>query len=283
MEELTKTQLILLVLLISFVVSIATGITTVTLMEQAPPEFIQPITKIVRETVERVIPGEVQQITKTNTIVIKEEDLIITAIETNGKSLLRVVNEGEIIGTGFLVSDDGLFITDSNYVDSNDKPYNIVFYPDREDKVDFLHKDLAGFSIGKVLVSIISQPFLLPSPILQTFDYSVLGNSDKLKTGQTVIALWGNPTEVSTGIVTGFEISENITKKESQEGEQDLEKNTESLVKYINIKTNLDLPPIASGGSLINLDGEVIGMIKVQEGITSIISSNLIKQAIDFL
>ena len=57
-KELNKSQLILLAILLSFVVSIATGITTVTLMERAPNSVIVPINKVVRQTVEKIVPIE---------------------------------------------------------------------------------------------------------------------------------------------------------------------------------------------------------------------------------
>jgi len=55
-KDLNKSQLILLAVLLSFVTSIATGITTVTLMQQAPSSVTVPITKVVRETVEKIVP-----------------------------------------------------------------------------------------------------------------------------------------------------------------------------------------------------------------------------------
>lgn len=56
-KDLNKSQLILLAVLLSFIVSIATGITTVTLMQQAPDSVIVPVTRIVRETVEKIVPA----------------------------------------------------------------------------------------------------------------------------------------------------------------------------------------------------------------------------------
>jgi len=53
-KELNKTQLILLTLLITFVVSIATGIVTVTLMQQMPKSATQTITNVIQRTIERV-------------------------------------------------------------------------------------------------------------------------------------------------------------------------------------------------------------------------------------
>ncbi len=58
-KDLNKQQLILLAVLLSFVTSIATGITTVTLMQQAPDSVAVPITRIVRETVEKVVPAAI--------------------------------------------------------------------------------------------------------------------------------------------------------------------------------------------------------------------------------
>lgn len=55
-KDLNKSQLILLAILLSFITSIATGITTVTLLEKAPPSVTVPINKIVRQTVDKVAP-----------------------------------------------------------------------------------------------------------------------------------------------------------------------------------------------------------------------------------
>ena len=54
MESLTKTQIVLLVLLVSFVTSLTTGIVTVTLVNQAP----QPVTHTINKVVEKLVPRE---------------------------------------------------------------------------------------------------------------------------------------------------------------------------------------------------------------------------------
>ena len=60
-EELTKSQIVLLTLLVSFVTSIATGIVTVSLLDQAPPEVTQSVSRIIRETVENAVPTAITQ------------------------------------------------------------------------------------------------------------------------------------------------------------------------------------------------------------------------------
>lgn len=121
-EELNKTQIILLTLLVSFVTSIATGIVTVSLVEQAPPGFTQTVNRVVERTVERVVPAAVKPNTvKETTIVVKEEDLLTKSIEKNQGSVLalrvRSVNaEGEpvetFLGWATVLKAEGLMVSD---------------------------------------------------------------------------------------------------------------------------------------------------------------------------
>ncbi len=84
-KDLNKPQLIMLALLLSFVTSIATGITTVTLMQQAPESVTVPINRVVRETVEKIVqvPGK----DTVRTVIVKEEDLVVDAIAKNEGAL----------------------------------------------------------------------------------------------------------------------------------------------------------------------------------------------------
>ena len=109
MEELNKNQIILLVLLVSFVTSIATGIVTVTLMDQAPAAVTQTVNRIVERTIEKVVPRETQVSTviKEVPVIVTEEELIVKAINQGAKALVRLVdleNEEIIFGSGFIVA-----------------------------------------------------------------------------------------------------------------------------------------------------------------------------------
>lgn len=56
-EDLSKTQLLLLTILVNFVTAIATAVLTVSLLDQAPPYVTQTVNQIVERTVETVATG----------------------------------------------------------------------------------------------------------------------------------------------------------------------------------------------------------------------------------
>ncbi len=89
LEDLDKYQLILLTLLISFVTSIATGIITVSLLQQAPIQVSGAINKVIERTIEKVTPSTDQA--KIQTVIIKEDDLVSEALATGMKGVARLL------------------------------------------------------------------------------------------------------------------------------------------------------------------------------------------------
>ncbi len=107
-KDLNKSQLILLAILISFVTSIATGITTVTLMEQAPASVTMPITRVVRETVEKVVPPQSTQVLSEEQKKLLED---LKAIKPLTVSLfLKDPSGDKVLATGLFLGNNKVVI-----------------------------------------------------------------------------------------------------------------------------------------------------------------------------
>lgn len=110
LKDLNKSQLILLALLLSFVTSIATGITTVTLMEKAPQSVAVPINRVVRETIEKIVPAEVVD---TNALTADQQKLLedLKAIKPLTVSVfLKGTKEDKLLGTGLFLGENKVVI-----------------------------------------------------------------------------------------------------------------------------------------------------------------------------
>lgn len=306
MEGLNKTQLILLALLVSFVTSIATGIVTVTLMDQAPAGVTQTINRIVERTVEKVVPSSPGA---PKTVIIKNEDFIIEAVKKNSGSLIKInafaQNEkgetvkGEYLGIGFAVSADGLIALDSGVV-SDETNYAVTLSDGKILKAaTAIQDEKNGFALIKA-VPVNDKESVKLSPV----ELSDLNGDNALKLGQTVIALGGKDGgDVYSGIISGFRESVSleeaflgyivkpadsllaVTDPLSQTGaignatENGNTGTTE--VKKINfIKTAISLGKESSGSPLIDLNGKVIGMNIVRDGVSLAFPSTSIKEVI---
>ncbi len=96
LKHLTNYQLVLLVLLVSFVTSIATGITTVYLLQQSPT-VSSVINQVIQRTVETVAPTGNETIKQANKVVfVKEGDLVPVIVDTIKKSLVTISFECSI-------------------------------------------------------------------------------------------------------------------------------------------------------------------------------------------
>jgi S1-C subfamily serine protease len=207
-KELNKSQLIMLALLLSFVTSIATGITTVTLMQQAPPSVTVPINRIVRQTVEKIVPGEVKNTVET--VVVKEEDLVVDAIAKNQTAVFSVSKEttdenGKTIevqeGKGLAVNKDGIVAVDASFI--SDKGIYYVKNDSGKFKADFVSTNKSGFSFIKI-----GNPTDEKSKL--SFTVPAFGDLSKMKIGQKIIVL-GN--SISSFIFDGSkDLKLNVTK-----------------------------------------------------------------------
>lgn len=109
-EDLTKTQLLLLTILVNFVTSIATGVLTVSLLDQAPPTVIQTVNRIVDHTIEQVTT-EVPVVRNVPIEAPSTEDLLTAAIAENAARSVRMYRTGATSPSGF-----GLFVPASRAI-----------------------------------------------------------------------------------------------------------------------------------------------------------------------
>jgi len=276
MEGLTKQQLTLLALLVSFVTSIATGIVTVSLMERAPKAVTQTINRVIEKTVERVVPAENQKasVATKETIVVRSDDLAVAAIEKNSNSIIRIKRvdgagdkRAEIlVGIGVIVSKDGIVVADggvlSRRFDEYGSPIPRSFLAILTDgsvaELQVLGTDEEnGLSLFSIKSLTDSKTIFTPAEF---------GNSDSMKLGQTVISLGGGgDNAVGTGIIANLGYSNSSTKQVGA------------------IYTDREASSAISGTVLLNLSGEVIG---ANIGINSIdksryLPSNFIKSSIE--
>jgi len=281
-EELNKTQIILLTLLVSFVTSIATGIVTVSLVNQAPPVVTETIHRVIEKTVERVVPGEQKAtiIENTKTIVVSDQDFIINAIKNNSESLVRVFTAIEtkdeagiisqkdrFVGLGAIISAEGKIMMNSNDLSKTGNYFIII--NDSKINLSVLEK-LPNNEITLLIV----QPQENENELV--FRPIILGDSSLLKLGQSVVSLGGEESDVAlTGIVSNLKTGKLVTVVASST-DKTIEEKSEIVI--LEIETNLEtqLPM----GLLIDLDGEIIG-IKSQSAFY--IPINLIKQDLDKL
>ncbi|PIT91485.1 hypothetical protein COU17_00675 [Candidatus Kaiserbacteria bacterium CG10_big_fil_rev_8_21_14_0_10_49_17] len=256
-ERLTKAQIVMLTLLVSFVTSIATGIVTITLLDQAPPVVTQTINRVVERTVERVVPGETQSasvITKEVTKVIKEDDILTESIATNAKALVsiyKVTEDGPVmIGNGVALTQEGIIATDSGIIVEGGT-YTVRTAGGVEYQTTVLD-NAAAHSIALIEIVV---PEGEKAPSLQTITYADI---NALKLGQTVIALGSlGQLSVATGIISGFdEVEQKVPLPE--DAPKDEKPKTVSVLEGVN--TGMTASEIVKGGILINIYGEVIGI-----------------------
>lgn len=98
MRELNNSQLVLLTILVSFVTSIATGIITVSLLDQAPASVTRTIDRVVEKTVEKIVPQSVKETIREEKVVIKEEDYVSKIVEAAWPSIISVANRRIVTG-----------------------------------------------------------------------------------------------------------------------------------------------------------------------------------------
>ncbi len=144
------------------------------------------------------------------------------------------------IGTGFIIDSDGLIVTNKHVVADTQAKYKVVIGKDEVVEVVNIYRDplndLAILKVEKTGLNSVT-----------------LGDSDKLKVGQSVIAIGTALGEfrstVTTGVISG--LGRGIVAGYPFEGSEKLDDV---------IQTDAAINPGNSGGPLFNSSGEVIGV-----------------------
>ena len=266
MEDLTKTQLVLLFLLMSIVVSFTTAIVTSALYEQSPQSVPQIIQRVVEKTVDKVSDNISSKDKDTEKIVnvITEEQRVIDIVRRVSPAVVSIVSTKDLSkvasGSGFIVRDDGTIISNRHVVQDINAEYTVIM----SDGKKYAAKVLARDPLQDIAILKIDAKGL---PVI------ALGNSDSAQLGQKVIAI-GNAlgelqNTISVGIVSG--LSRTIVASGFE-------------LRQL-IQTDAAINPGNSGGPLINLSGEAIGVnTAVASGAENIgfaLPVNIVKKDLD--
>ncbi len=107
------------------------------------------------------------------------------------------------------------------------------------------------------------------------YPYARFGDSAKLKVGDTVLAM-GSPGSISQSVTAGVVSNVDLILPAGLQGQFRLDgENVGALVKWI--AHDAAIFPGNSGGPLVNLDGEIVGINEIGMGLGGAIPSNLAK------
>ena len=237
-EELSKSQIVLLVLLISFVTSMATGIVTVSLMNQEPTSVAQTVNRVIQQTIKEVsAPTQAASAAAPvhTTTVIKESDEISSAIQKSLPSIVRLYSSdgSAFLGLGVIIDKSGTIVTDIAAVgDASDASFKVN--NGASIKAAVTTRDagnaLAFLSVATSSIST-STPAFVPIGL----------SAAQASLGETVILLAGtNSTWVGSGLVSSVVSGSDATP---------------SLVK-----TNISGDNVIYGSPIIDTDGNLVGI-----------------------
>src|SRR5918911_3473889 len=199
-------------------------------IEAASYSIVSPLTHIFKQ-----VDNSVVQI--TNKLSKNDADVIINGSPFESQSVR--------LGSGFLYDREGHIVTNSHVVDGS-KTVDVTFVDGNTYTANVIGDD--PYSDISVL-QITDNDFLYPSRENSSSFPLVIGNSSNLQVGQQIIAI-GNPFGLSatmtTGIISqfGLLLPNPVTGFSIPDG----------------IETDATINPANSGGPLLNMQGQVIGI-----------------------
>lgn len=239
MEDLNNSQIILLAILVSFVTSTATGIVTVTLMQEAPVSVTQTINRVVERTVEKVIPGDTQTVVREVSKVVNVDDLVVEAFRKASPAVVTIYTQsGTSTYVGFFV-DGGATLVSAALPEGN---YELRGADDTTIKLDVRGRDEAsGLTVLTPLV---------PAGTDIRFS-SLVFTTGTVSPGQSAVALSsgaGGDKTLAVGIITQVNGSTS----------------TAQTIRTQAVTVN------SLGGPLIDIKGDLIGVsVRDREAVSS--------------
>lgn len=241
---------------------------------------------------DKILPTQTQgfRVGTTNQKVVNEESVVIDVVKNVSPSVVTVSiktpqrrvlqfnpfgggfsqsiqgGQEQDIGSGFIVSKDGLIVTNKHVVTTQDATYKVITNDGKEFDVKEINRDPSN----DIAILKIDATGLKPVE---------LGDSGNLQVGQFAMAIGTALGEfrqtVTTGVISG--LGRGITAGSALEG----------YVERLDdvIQTDAAINPGNSGGPLLNSAGQVIGInVAVAQGAQNIgfaIPINIVKSALD--
>ena len=182
----------------------------------------------------------------------------------------------ESAGSGVIIADDGkyVYIATNNHVISNSREVTITF--SRNEAVaaqiqgTYANKDLAVVKVDRSEIS---------EDTLKEIKVATLADSDSVSVGQAVVAIGnalGYGQSVTTGVVSALDREVSIPDETSG-----------NVITNNLLQTDAAINPGNSGGALLNMTGQVIGIVSAKysdqavEGMGYAIPINQAKEIID--
>jgi len=206
---------------------------------QITPEELA-IENVVKESLPSVVTVRISTVT-TGSAVQFDPFNPFSTFKTTPRQVQQV---NQNIGSGFIVSPDGLIITSKHVVSDTSATYKIITNDNKTYNVEKIYRDPSN-DVAILKINPPSGTKLTPLS---------LGDSTNLTLGQTVIAI-GTPlgeftNTVTSGIISG--LGRGITAGSPFQGYVEKLDNV--------IQTDVPINPGNSGGPLLNSSGQVIGI-----------------------
>lgn len=210
------------------------------LKSEAPAE-LYPQEKIVIDVVRKVSPSVVTIAAESSMTQVDPFSFFGFEFEPEESS-----EEPQNIGSGFLVTEDGLVVTNKHVVNEPGVTYTVITNDQKKYTVRQIYRDPLN-DIALIKINPADHVGTRLTPV-------ALGDSDKLQVGQTAIAI-GTPlgefsNTVTTGVISG--LGRGITAGSVYEG----------FIEQLDnvIQTDAAINPGNSGGPLLNSSGQVVGV-----------------------